>query len=126
MKEEPRIQDFRKALNEWKRETFFTKLVNETDEDSIPRRIKEAHQMFQTLTERLEKMQETLAETKQTGGDQAVSVILNTLGPKESWTEGLLDEARSALLTDLYEYPLTFNKSLIDQFKGEPNFPTFE
>jgi len=122
---DPRVQSFRKVLNEWKKETFFEKLVQETDKDSIDRRIDEAHSMFQTLMDKLHEMEEHIQAKKQVGGDKAVNQILSTLGPEETWTEGLLDNARSILITDLYEYPLTFNAVLIDQFKEQPDFPAF-
>ena len=125
MSEDPRIQAFRKALNEWKRQTFFTKLVEETDTESINRRIEEAHSMFAKLMEKLHSMEQKIHTTQQ-GGENKIQQILETLGTESTWTEALLDRARSALITDLYEYPLTFNSSLIDQFKGEPNFPLFE
>lgn len=125
---DPRIQSFRKALNEWKRRTFFEKLVKETDSESINRRIEEAHRLYRNLMTILDEAEQKNRQLTQIGGasKQEIQEILNTLGPQETWTESMLDSVRSILITDLFEYPLTFNSTLIDQFKATPNFPIFE
>ena len=124
--EDPRIQAFRKELNKWKKEQFFSKLVNEVDSESIDRRIEEAHDMFKKLMKRVQEMEHQIKLRGQMGGDVQLNIILETLGPENTWTESLLDQVRSILITDLFEYPLTFNSALIDQFKEQPDFPTYE
>ena len=123
--EDPRVQAFRKELNKWKKENFFQKLVEEANSESENRRIEEAHEMFQKLMSRVQEMERQLKAKQKGGGDNDVDTILGTLGSEERWTESLLDSVRSILITDLYEYPLTFNATLIDQFKEQPNFPTY-
>jgi hypothetical protein len=123
--EDPRVQAFRKELNKWKKEHFFKKLVEEGNSESENRRIDEAHEMFHTLMNRVQAMERQIKAKQRGGGDSEVELILETLGPEERWTESLLDSVRSILITDLYEYPLTFNATLIDQFKEQPNFPTY-
>lgn len=126
---DPRALAFRKELNKWKKDTFFTKLVNESNDKSIDRRIDEAHSMFHTLIDKIREMEQVVenrAALAQKGGNKEVSTLLNILGPEDTWTEPLLDQVRSILITDLYEYPLTFNSALIDQFKEQPNFPKYE
>lgn len=124
---DPRVQTFRKELNKWKKEHFFQGLVNEANSESENRRIDEARRMFKVLMEKIKEMEQQIQSKKeeQEGGDQAVDELLSILGPEERWTETLLNQVRSILITDLLEYPLTFNSSLIDQFKQEPNFPTY-
>ncbi len=123
--EDPRVQAFRKELNKWKKEHFFQKLVEEANSESENRRIEEAHEMFQKLMSRVHEMERQLKAKQKGGGDNDVDTILGTLGSEDRWTESLLDSVRSILITDLYEYPLTFNATLIDQFKEQPNFPTY-
>lgn len=123
---DPRVQAFRKELNKWKKEHFFKGLVNEANSESEDRRIDEAKAMYRQLMSRLREMELQIKAEVQVGGDNSVEQILETLGPEERWTEALLDQARSILITDLLEYPLTFNATLIDQFKQEPNFPTYQ
>jgi hypothetical protein len=125
--EERIIQRFREALNKWKRTTMFAGLSEETDPNSTDRRITEAHTLYYMLLNRL-KEQEIKNEQKrgQTGGgEKDAEQLLFYLGPPETWTESLIDRVRHVIMTDLYEYPLTFNTTLIEQFKQEPNFPTF-
>ena len=122
---DPRVQAFRKELNNWKKEHFFKKLVEEANSESEDRRIQEAHEMFENLMKHLQEMERQIKAKQQVGGDASMEKILQTLGMEDTWTEQLLDEVRSALITDLYEYPLTFNATLIDQFKEQPNFPTY-
>jgi hypothetical protein len=123
---DPRVQAFRKELNKWKKDTFFPRLVEENDSESIDRRIKEAHSMYETLMNRLHDMEQQIQQKKnQQGGDIQAQKILDTLGPENTWSEALLDNARSILITDLFEYPLTFNSTLIDQFKQESDFPKY-
>ncbi len=124
MKDDPRVHAFRQALNKWKQTTFFEKLVNETDKSSIDRRVTEAHSMYDKLMARLQILEEN-DKTNIQEEDQVVNSLINTLGPPNTWTEGLLDNIRSVLITDLFEYPLTFNVKLIEQFKKESDFPTF-
>jgi 16S rRNA U1498 N3-methylase RsmE len=123
--EDPRVQAFRKELNKWKKDHFFVKLVNEVNSDSEDRRISEARDMYDKLMKKLHEMEQTL-RAKQVGGDQESEKLLQTLGPEGGWSEALLDQVRSILITDLLEYPLTFNASLIDQFKQVPDFPTYK
>lgn len=125
--EDPRLQAFRNELNKWKKDTFFVKLVNEGDDESINRRIQEAHTMYETLMNKLHEMEQKIKpQNQQVGGDSTIQNILAALGPENTWTESLLDGARSALITDLFEYPLTFKSDLIDEFKKRRNFPTFD
>ena len=126
MDADQKVFEFRKAINEWKRTTLFPKLNNETDPDSTNRRIQEAHGLFTELMRKISEAEKGIQSPPQSGGNQDVQSILATLGSEESWDQSLLDRIRSALLTDLWEYPLTFNTRLIDQFKQTPNYPTFE
>lgn len=126
MEQDKKVFEFRKAINEWKRTTLFPKLNNETDPGSTDRRINEAHGLFSELMQKLGEAEKNNQTPIQSGGDQPIVSILSTLGPEETWDQSLLDRVRSALLTDLWEYPLTFNTRLIDQFKETPNYPIFE
>ncbi len=82
--------------------------------------------MFQILMKRLQEMEKILKAKQQVGGDAAVDQILSTLGPEDRWSEAMLDKVRSILITDLVEYPFTFNATLIEQFKKQPDFPTYQ
>lgn len=117
-----KINNFRKAINDWKRETLFKGLNNEGDKDSIQRRINEA----QTLFFNLMKLINDRDTTKQNDND--INTILATLGDSSTWSESLIYNLRHIIFTDLYEYPLTFNTVLIDQFKNqeEEDFPVFQ
>lgn len=126
MEQDKKVFEFRKAINEWKRTTLFPKLNNETDPGSTDRRINEAHGLFSELMQKLGEAEKKNQTPIQSGGDQTIASILSTLGSEETWDQSLLDRVRSALLTDLWEYPLTFNTRLIDQFKETPNYPIFE
>jgi hypothetical protein len=125
MMEDPRIQAFRTALNKWKKDTFFPKLVEEGNSKSIDRRVEEAESMYDAIVSRLHEMEEKI-KSYQTGGGKDLDEIMKTLGPEDTWTESLLDNARSTAFTYLKEYPLTFNTTLIDQFKKKENFPIFQ
>jgi hypothetical protein len=124
--EDPRVQAFRKELNKWKKEHLFEGLVNEANSDSEARRLEEAEELFRKIMGKLQEYEKQIKAKRQVGGDSDVLEILQTLGPEERWTESLLDKARSILITDLIEYPLTFNATLIDQFKQKPDFPTYQ
>ncbi len=124
--EDPRVQAFRKELNKWKKETMFDGLVNEGNSDSEHRRMEEAKEMFQTLMKRLQEMEKMLKAKQQVGGNASVEQILSALGPEDRWSESMLDKVRSILITDLVEYPFTFNATLIEQFKKQPDFPTYQ
>lgn len=124
--EERILKRFREALNNWKRSALFAGLSEETDNQSTDRRITEAHTLFYTLLNRLREQEAKNRELLQKGGGEAVAEkLLLLLGPPETWTESLMDRVRHIIMTDLYEYPLTFNTTLIEQFKQEPNFPVF-
>ena len=124
--DDPRVQAFRKELNKWKKQHLFEGLVNEANSDSEARRLGEAKELFSSLMEKLREMELKLKARQQSGGDKIIVDLVETLGPEERWTEGLLDKIRSILITDLVEYPLTFNATLIDQFKEKPDFPTYQ
>lgn len=124
--EDPRVQAFRKELNKWKKEHLFEGLVNESNSGSEARRLEEAQELFRKIMSKLQEYEKQLKVKRQIGGDTDVLEIIQTLGPEERWTESLLDKARSILITDLLEYPLTFNATLIDQFKQKPDFPTYQ
>ena len=120
-KDDSRIEQFRKLLNEWKRNTLFPGLNNEGDEESIQRRVEEAQVMFFTLMNLVNE------KGKEKNDDKDVNALLEPLGEPSTWSESLLDNVRHILFTDLYEYPLTFNVVLINQFKeGEEDFPIFQ
>ena len=126
--EERIIQRFREGLNQWKRTTMFAGLSEETDTNSTDRRITEAHMMYYALLNRLKEQEiknKQIREQKGGGNEADVEKLLFLLGPPENWTESLMDRVRHIIMTDLYEYPLTFNTTLIEQFKQEPNFPVF-
>jgi len=111
---------FRKKLNEWKKENLVDGLENEKDDEAITRRVEKAREFMKQINQKL-----TFDEMPSEGGGEDTETLLNTLGSKETWTESLLDKIHSILLSDLYEYPLTLNTNLIDQFETE-NLPTFE
>lgn len=119
--EDSKIQKFRRILNEWKRDTLFPGLNNEGDKESIERRVQEAQILFFTL---MNIMNEKQVEKD----DPEVKKILEPLGEPNTWSESLLDNVRHILFTDLYEYPLTFNVILIDQFTNQEDedFPIFQ
>lgn len=121
------IKRFREALNKWKQTTMFAGLSEETDSNSTDRRIMEAHGMYYMLLNRLkeQEIKNEQVRRQKGGGQQDVENLLLYLGPAETWTESLIDRVRHVIMTDLYEYPLTFNTTLIEQFKQEPNFPVF-
>ncbi len=125
-REEQFIQQFREALNNWKRETLFAGLSEETDSNSTDRRIAEAHELYYILLDKLRE-QELINKNRvqKGGGEETINQLLSKLGPRENWSEALIDRVRHIIMTDLYEYPLTFNTTLIEQFKKEPNFPLF-
>jgi hypothetical protein len=118
--EEDSIKQFRNGLTEWKRTVLFQGLNNEGDEESIQRRMEEAHTLFFQLMDYINS--ETLEVPPE------IESYVRPLGEKHQWSESLLDHVRDILFTDLYEYPFTFNEVLIDQFKEqeEEDFPTFE
>jgi hypothetical protein len=95
-------------------------LENEKDDEAITRRVEKAREFMKQINQKL-----TFDEMPSEGGGEDTENLLNTLGSKETWTESLLDKIHSILLSDLYEYPLTLNTNLIDQFETE-NLPTFE
>ena len=72
--DEARIQQFREALQTWKRTVLFQGLNNEADEGSIPRRVEEAHQMFFAL------MQAFTGE--EVSDAEAIQTILAPLGER--------------------------------------------
>jgi ABC-type histidine transport system ATPase subunit len=126
MEHDKKVFEFRKAINEWKRTTLFPKLNDEVDTGSTDRRIDEAHDLFTELMRKVGEAEKNHQTPVQSGGDQTIPSILATLGSEDTWDQSLLDRVRSSLLTDLWEYPLTFNTRLIDQFKETPNYPIFE
>jgi hypothetical protein len=107
-------------LTEWKRTILFAGLNNEGDEESIQRRLEEAHTLFFQLMDYI--------NSTETQIPKEIESLVVPLGDKLQWSESLLDKVRDIVFTDLYEYPFTFNESLIDQFKNEEDedFPTFE
>ena len=119
MEEDTKVQQFRIQLNELKSKRFFQKLVDESDNKSIQRRIREANQIFTEL------LQAILNPAKKQLTDTELQELLSGLGPYESWSESLVTKLKSVLQTDLLEYPLTFNSELIKQFKEQPKYPTF-
>ena len=118
--EEVRLKQFRNGLTEWKRTVLFDHLNNEADEESIQRRLTEAHTLFFQLMEYINSLEESPGKE--------IESFVRVLGEKKDWSESLLDQLRDIIFTDLYEYPFTFNEVLIDQFKTEEDedFPTFE
>ena len=118
--EEDSIQKFRNGITQWKRTVLFQGLNDEADEESIPRRLEEAHTLFFQLMDYIN------SETE--AAPPEIESFVRPLGDKREWSESVLDHVRDILFTDLYEYPFTFNEVLIDQFKEqeEEDFPTFE
>lgn len=125
--EERMIQRFREALNTWKRDRLFAGLSEETDSNSTERRIQEAHRMYYMILKRLkdQEIKNEQLKGQRGGGEDDIEILLRLLGPPDTWSESLMDRVRHIVMTDLYEYPLTFNTTLIEQFKQEPNFPVF-
>jgi hypothetical protein len=118
--EEDSVKKFRTGITEWKRTTLFEGLNNEADEESIPRRLEEAHTLFFQVMDYINSVE--VEPSKE------IEAFVHPLGEKSTWSESLLDQVRDILFTDLYEYPFTFNEVLIDQFKNDEDedFPTFE
>lgn len=118
--DDAKLRAFRKQLNEWKKENLVNGLENEKDDEAIDRRINKAREFMKQINKHL-----TFDEVLSGDGEEDIESLLNTLGSKDTWTESLLDKIHSILLSDLYEYPLTLNTELIDQFETE-NLPSFE
>lgn len=114
------VKQFRNGITEWKRTVLFQGLNNEGDEESIQRRLDEAHTLFFQLMDYINSTEGQPAKE--------IESFVHPLGEKQQWSESLLDQLRDILFTDLYEYPLTFNEVLIDQFKDQEDedFPSFE
>jgi hypothetical protein len=118
--DDAKLEAFRKKLNEWKKEHLVSGLENEKNDQAINDRVEKAREFMKEINQHL-----TFNEVSSGGGEQDVADLLDTLGSKDTWTESFLDKIHSILLSDLYEYPLTVNTSLIDQFQKE-NLPSFE
>ncbi len=118
--EEDRIKKFRNGITEWKKTVLFNGLNNEGDEESIQRRLNEAHTLFFQIMDYI--------NSTESHATKEVEPFVQSLGDKSQWSESLLDQVRDIVFTDLYEYPFTFNEALIEQFKTEEDedFPTFE
>ena len=119
MEADSKIQAFRVALNELKSKRFFQKLVEETDANSIQRRIIEANQIYQDILKYLSTSNKDILSAD-------LRVLIDPLGDPANWPPGVETRIKGILFSDLIEYPLTFNSKLIGQFKEEPNYPTFE
>jgi hypothetical protein len=119
--DDTKIEAFRKELNQWKRDHLVNGLENEKDDQAIDSRVEKAREFMKQVNQHL-TFEDVPTEG---GGEQEVKNLLDTLGSKDTWTESLLDKIHSILLSDLYEYPLTVNTNLIDQFQKE-NLPAFE
>jgi hypothetical protein len=118
--EEDLVKRFRNGITDWKKTVLFAGLNNEGDEESIQRRLQEAHTLFFQLMEYI--------NSPESQAPKEIEVLIQPLGEKSNWSESLLDQVRDIVFTDLYEYPFTFNEVLIEQFKSEEDedFPTFE
>lgn len=118
--EEDLVKKFRNGITDWKKKVLFAGLNNEGDEESIQRRLEEAHTLFFQIMDYINSTDPTPAAE--------IESFVRPLGDKSNWSESLLDQLRDIVFTDLYEYPFTFNESLIDQFKNDEDedFPTFE
>jgi hypothetical protein len=118
--EEDLVKKFRNGITTWKKTVLFTGLNNEGDDESINRRLEEAHTLFFQLMDYINSTEQQ--------APQEIESLVRPLGEKSNWSESLLDQVRDIVFTDLYEYPFTFNESLIEQFKTDEDedFPTFE
>jgi hypothetical protein len=118
--EEDLIKRFRNGITDWKKTVLFDGLNNEGDDESIQRRLNEAHTLFFQIMDYL--------NSTDTEPAKEIESFVRPLGDKTQWSESLLDQVRDILFTDLYEYPFTFNEVLIDQFTNQEDedFPSFE
>ena len=120
MEEDDQIKKFRNGITEWKKTVLFAGLNNEGDDESIQRRLDEAHTLFFQLMDYI--------NSTEGAPSKEIESFVRPLGEKSEWSESLLDKVRDIVFTDLYEYPFTFNEVLIDQFTNQEDedFPTFE
>jgi hypothetical protein len=117
------LEIFRKELNLWKKETLFPGLNNEGDVESIERRLDEAKSLFMDLMYYVNSY-----DDEKDDADPIPKKFMNLMGNKEFWSSSFKDKLRHILFTDLVEYPLTFNVSLINQFTNDEDedFPRFQ
>lgn len=115
-----RVQQFRDKLAEWRNTALFKNLPNETSEGSFQEGLKRAREeYYPKFIERLEE----LKTQPLTNSDY--DTVLAELGPATTWSLNLLDDVRSVLYSDLFQFPYTINTALIEQFKKE-NIPPLE
>jgi hypothetical protein len=117
---ENRVQNFRDTLAEWRSRVLFKGLPNETNEGSFTEVLKKAREVYYPqFIQRLEELKTQPLE------DSEYDTVLATLGPATTWSLSLLDDVRSILYSDLFQFPYTINTALIEQFKKE-NIPLLE
>jgi hypothetical protein len=117
---EDRVQKFRDQLAEWRSRVLFQNLPNETREGSFQEGLKKSREdYYPKFIERLEELK-TEAPT-----NSEIDTVFSALGPGTSWTLNMLDDVRSILYSDLFEFPYTINTALIEQFKKE-NIPLLQ
>ena len=118
------LETFRKELNLWKKETLFPGLNNQGDKDSIERRLEEAELLFMELMYYVNSFEKDELDDV----DTVTKKFMDLMGNKDVWSVSFKDKLRHILFTDLVEYPLTFNVSLINQFTNDEDedFPRFQ
>ena len=105
--DEAKIATFRTALSDWKRMTLFPQLNKGV---SVNTCIEEAAR----LRERFARLLRGEPDT-----DSTLQPFLVLLGVPDSWSDTLRILLSSALLTDLLEYPLTFDTAHIENILEE-------
>jgi len=117
---EDRVQKFRDELADWRSRLLFKNLPNETHEGPFQEGLKKAREdYYPKFIERLEELKTQLPT------ESDIDTVFATLGPATTWTLDMLDQVRSILYSDLFEFPYTINTALIEQFKKE-NIPLLE
>lgn len=107
--DEKKIGLFRAALADWKRQTFFPQLNNGVSADTC---IEEASRLREQFAELL--LGKSVSDIP-----PLPAPFLVILGTPDTWTETLRVLLNSALLTDLFEYPLTFDTEHIENILEE-------
>lgn len=112
------LDEFRIRINNWKLKTLLPDLSNRKNNAALYEKCALSKRLSLDLANRINGRK----------GDPEFDEVANyLLGPLEvrRWTTDFTSRIRHILSTDLYEYPLTFDKDLIQTFKNR-NYPMFE
>jgi hypothetical protein len=112
---EERVEQFRDKLAEWRNTVLFKNLPNETHESAFTDGLTAAREVY--YPQFIERLGEIIKDKNLTDSD--IDTIYKTLGLIDTWTNKMLDQVRTILYSDLFEFPYTINTALIQQFKDE-------